>query len=117
MNIYDFDLLYRQKQTAQGITGSLVRITLKPVKPGWTRVLNHVTVENSVTAFTKVRIGLRNGGVDYYLDELANPSADELIAGKTLILLGEGDYFFAEFTGTTTGDDLVMVAIGWSKKL
>lgn len=117
MNIYDFDLLYRLKKTAQGLTGSTVRITLNPVKPSWILVLNHVTVEDLDNDYTKVRLGINNVGVDYYLDELTSPSADELATEKTIIVLGEGDSFFCECTGTTTGDDLILVALGWSKKL
>ncbi len=117
MNLYDFDLLFRQKQTAQGITTSVVRMALKPVEPGWIRVLNRVTVENLTTAYTEVRLGINNRGEDYYLDELTSPSANELAVQRSLILLGEGDSFFADLTGTTTGDDLIFLAIGWSKRL
>ena len=117
MNIFDFDSLYRCKKTAQGLTGSVVRISLGPVKPKGIRVLNHVTVENLDNDYTKVRLGIKNVGVDYYLDELTTPSEDELAVEKALIILGEYDSFFAELTGTTTGDDLIMVALGWSKKL
>lgn len=117
MNIFDFDSLYRSKKAAQGLAGSVVRISLKPVKPGWTRVLNHVTVENLDNDYTKVRLGIHNRGEDYYLDELTSPTEDELVVEKTLIVLGDGDAFFSELTGTTTGDDLIMLAIGWSKRL
>ena len=79
-------------------------------------MLNHVTVENLDNDYTKVRLGIKNVGVDYYIDELTNPVEDELAVQRSLIILGEGDAFFAELTGTTTGDDLSFIAIGWSNK-
>ena len=44
-------------------------------------------------------------------------AANELAVSKSDILLGEGDVFFAELTGTTDGDILVMTCVGWESGL
>lgn len=116
-NINEFDCLYRRKKREPGVTGSPVRISLKPLDSKTLRVLTHVAAENQTSAFTKIRLGISNRGEDYYLDELQTVAADELCVNRSDLLLMDGDRFFAEFTGTTTGDDLVLVANGWEKRL
>jgi hypothetical protein len=117
MNLLDFDRLYRQKVTATGLTGSVVSLELDPVDPAKIRILSHVTVENKTTAFTKVRLAIKHHSLTFYLDELDNPTAAELIVSRSDILLGEGDILVAECTGTTTADILVLTAIGTEKDL
>ena len=114
-NIYDFDRLYRTTKKAVGVTSSLVKIRLGRVSAKTLRVLTHVTVENKTSAYTKVRLAIDAGTVIHYIDELQTVAANELAVSRSDILLGEGDVFFAQLTGTTTGDDLVMTCIGWSK--
>lgn len=116
-NIYNFDHLYRRTKGATGLTGSTVRISLGRIGAKTVRVLTHATIENLTSAFTKLRIGIKNVGIDYYLDELQTIAANELVVSKSDILLGEGDQFFTEFTGTTTGDVLVMNCIGWEQAI
>ena len=116
-NIHDFDRLYRRTQKGVGVTGSLVRLSLNPISPNTLRVLTHVTVENKTTDFLKCRLGITSTGRDHYLDELTLILADELAVSRSDILLGEKDVFFAELTGTTTGDEIVMTAIGWEQTL
>ena len=116
-NILDFSRLYRRTKTGAGLTGSLVRIRLEPVEVKRLRFLTHVTVENLTSDFDKCRLGINSGGRDHYLDELTTISADELLVSVSDLILGEGDYFFAELTGTVTGDKLVMTAIGWELDL
>ncbi|GAJ15430.1 unnamed protein product, partial [marine sediment metagenome] len=41
----------------------------------------------------------------------------ELAVSRSDILLGEGDVFFADLIGTTTGDSLVMSCLGWELDL
>jgi len=117
MNINDFDRLYRRTKTGIGVTGETVRLRLNPIKARKFRVLTHVTVENLTSAYTKCRLGLSHSETDLYLDELTTIAANELAVSRSDILLGEGDYFFAELTGTTTGDNLVMVCVGWELDL
>jgi len=117
MNIYDFDRLYRRTKTGVGVTGEVVRLRLGPIKAKTLRVLTHVTVENKTSAYTKCRLGINAGPVDHYLDELQTIAKDELAVSRSDILLGEGDYFFSELTGTTDGDTLVMTCVGWTKKI
>lgn len=116
-NINEFDQLYRRTKKGLGVTTSTVYIKLKPIGPGKIRVLSHVTVENQSTGYTKCRLGIDHGGIIHYLDELQTIAADELAVSRSDILLGEGDRFFAELIGTTTGDALIMTCAGWEQGL
>lgn len=116
-NISDFDRLYRRTKTGAGETGTVIRLTLRPIKPKTLRVLTHVTVENLSNDYTKCRLGINSGGRDHYLDELTDVIQNELAVSRSDIILAEGDYFFSELTGTATDDDLVMTCIGWTKDL
>lgn len=100
-----------------GITGELVRLALNPIPPKKLRVLTHVTVENKTSPYTKCRLGITTTGRDHYLDELQTIAANELAVSRSDILLGERDVFFAELTGTDTGDDLVLTCVGWEQSL
>jgi len=113
VNINDFDRLYRRTLTAAGVTGETVRLRLKPISAKKLRVLTHVTVENQTSPYTKCRLGIINGGMDHYLDELTTIAADELAVSRSDIILGEGDVFFAELTDTSNNDLLVMTCVGW----
>lgn len=99
------------------MTGEVVRLELDRVKARSVRVLSHVTVENKTSAYTKCRLGIDAGGRDHYLDELQTIAAAELAVERSDTILGEGDIFFAELTGTTTGDALVMTCVGWERDL
>ena len=103
--------------TKVGDGSTLVRLRLDPVDVGVLRVLTHVAVENQTTAYTKARLGINNGATDFYLDEQSTIAADELLVSRSDILLGEGDFFFAELTGTTSGDLLILTCIGWEMAL
>ena len=113
LNINSFSRLYRRTKRSLGVTGSAVRIKLTRIKPQKIRVLSHVTVDNRTSAYTKCRLGISNGGINHYLDELQTIAANELAVSKSDIILGQGDEFFAELTGTTTNDVLVMTCVGW----
>ncbi len=116
-NINDFSQLYRHTGKGTGVTGEVVRLKLSRIKPRIVRVLSHVTVENETSAYTKCRLGIDAGGRDHYLDELQTIAAAELAVSRSDIILGEGDVFFAELTGTSTGDVLVMTCVGWKAQL
>ena len=113
MNIFDFNRLYRTRIKGTGITGSTVYLKLDPVEPGTIRVLTHVTVENKTSAYTLLRLSIYDGATDFVIDECQQPAADELAIHKQDILLGERDVLRATLTGTTTDDDLELLAIGW----
>lgn len=117
MNINDFSRLYRRTKTGAGATDEVVRLRLNPVRAKKLRVLTHVTVENLDHEYTKCRLGINTVGQDLFLDELQTIAAKELAVSRSDILLGEGDYFFAELTGTTTDDVLIMTCIGWELDL
>lgn len=117
MNINDFDRLYRRTKTGVGVAGEAVRLRLNPVRAKTLRVLTHVTVENLSADYDKCRLGINSGGVDHYLDELTVIVAEELAVSRSDLLLGEGDYFFAELTGTGADNRLKMTCIGWEKDL
>lgn len=116
-NINDFDRLYRRTIKEKAGATSPHRIKLDRIDARTLRVLTHVTVENKTLAYTKCRLGINNGGNDHYLDELTDPAADELAVSRSDILLGEGDVFFAELTGTVENQLLVMTCIGWEQAL
>lgn len=117
MNINDFSRLYRQTVNEVSDGSSTVRLKLDRVGARVARTLSHVTVENETTSFTKCRLGIQAGKRDHYIDELETPDADELAVSRSDILLGEGDVFFAELTGTTDGDKIVMTCVGWELDL
>ena len=117
MNIQDLKQLYRRTVTKISDNSTAVRLRLDPVDPKTLRVLTHVTIENRTTAYTKCRLGIKNGATDHYLDELTTVAAGELAVSRSDILLGEGDVLFAKLTGTTSGDFLVMTCIGWEMDL
>ncbi len=116
-NINDYSQLYRCTVTGAGVTGEVVRLELDRVKAKAVRVLSHVTTENDTSAYTKCRLGIDAGGRDHYLDELQTIAAAELAISRSDIILGEGDVFFAEFTGTATGDTVIMTCVGWEDML
>jgi len=117
LDLHKFERLYRRTKRRSGKTGAVVYIKLRPIAPGKIRVLTHVTVENRTAAFTRCRLGIDQSGVVHYLDELQTIAANELAVSRSDILLGEGDYFFAQLTGTHDPDELVMTCIGWEQSL
>ena len=116
-SINDFDRLYRVTKRGVGVAGRVVRISLGRVGAKTLRLLTHVTLVNESNDGTKDRIGINAGSRDHYLDEITDPLTDELIVSRSDILLGEGDSFFAELTGTQNGDVLVMTCAGWEQVL
>ena len=117
MNINDYNRLYRQRVRSASGGASAFRLQLETVGPKTIRVLTHVTVENKTTAFTKLRLGITNTGRNYYLDEIQTIAAAELITSRSDIILGEADILFAELTGTTNGDVVILTALGWEQRL
>jgi len=117
LNINEFHRLYRANTFGDGLTTSTVYLYLPRVRAGRIRVLTHVTVESTVHGCDTIRLGIENGGVRYYLDELKTVAAAELCVSRSDILLGEGDRFFAELQGTTTGAKLTMTCVGWTRDL
>jgi len=117
LNINNFNRLYRRTVKRVGVTGTVEYLKLNRVGPGKIRVLSHVTVENQTTTLTKCRIGIDHSGVIHYLDELQTVGIAELIVSRSDILLGEGDRFFAELTGTITTATLIMTCVGWEQDL
>ena len=112
-NINDFDRIYRQTITEKAGATSPHRLKLGRVGAGKIRVLTHVTVENTESAYDKVRLAIDAGGRIHYLDELSNPEEDELAVSRSDILLGEGDVFFAECSGCGEDEPLILTAVGW----
>lgn len=117
MNILDFDRFFREKVAGTGLTSSVVDLKISPVDPGKIRVLTHVTCENETNSFTKVRLAIKHHSLVFHLDELDSPAAAELVVSRSDIFLGELDILLAQFTGTTTGDILVLTAIGTEKDI
>lgn len=116
-NINDFTQLFRRTVTLVSDGSATVRLKLDRVSAKMLRVLSHTSVENKTTAYTKCRLGIDARGRDHFMDELQTIAANELIVSRSDIILGEGDVFFAEFTGTTTDDILIMTCVGWENRL
>ena len=116
-NANDFSRVYRRTIVKKADGTDPIRLECDAVKPKVIRTLSHVTVENKTTAYTKCRLAINNVGRIHYLDELTSPAADELAVSRSDILLGERDIFFAELTGASDGDELVLTAIGWEQDL
>jgi len=117
VNINDFSRLYRRTIKEKAGATSPHRIELDRVGAKTLRMLTHVTVENQTLAYTKCRLGISNSGNDHYLDELTDPAAGELAVSRSDVLLGEGDVFFAELTGTVENQLLTMTCVGWEQGL
>lgn len=116
-NINDFTQLFRRTVNGKSDNETTFRLKLDRVDAGKVRVLSHVTVENKTDGYTKCRLGIDAGGRDHYLDELTDPLINELAVSRSDIILGEGDVFFAELSGATSGDVLIMTCIGWENSL
>ncbi len=116
-NINDFDQLFRRTVSGVSDNATTFRLKLDRVEARKVRVLSHVTVENLTGAYTKCRLGIDAGGRNHYLDELITIAKDELAVSRSDIILGEGDVFFAELTGTTDDDVLIMTCVGWESNL
>lgn len=116
-NINNFDRLYRRTVIKKADGTDPIRLELGRVGQRVLRTLTHVTVENTGDAYTKCRLGIKTPGRDHYLDELTDIAADELAVSRSDILLGEGDIFFSELTGTDDGSRLIMTCVGWEQDL
>lgn len=116
-NIFDFDRLYRYVVRGDGKTTSTVYLYLPRVGAKKIRALTHIAVESTVHGVDSIRLGIENLGVRYYLDEVQNVAAAELCVSRSDIPLGEGDRFFAELIGSTTGAKLTMTCVGWTRDL
>jgi len=95
----------------------VVTLKTEPLDPKQLRILTHITVENESSAFTKCRLLVIHGGLKHYVDEITTIPASQLCVSRSDVLLGQGDTFAVEFTGTTTGDDLRVTLIGWTQDL
>lgn len=113
MDIFTFDSLYHRLITKQGVTDSVVNLDLDRTPPGKVRVLSHISAENKDSAFTLLRYFIYDGFIEHPIDEAIHPSKDELCIHNNMLVLGEGEILRAAFTGTTTGDDLILYVLGW----
>lgn len=113
MNVNNFDLLYRERVTALGVTGTDIYLALARVDAGRIRNITHVSIENKTSSYTKCRLSVYNGATDFLIDEAIYPAGAELLVHPKDILLGEGDVLRAHLTGCTTADLLELHAIGW----
>jgi len=116
-NINDFDQLYRRTIMEPAGATSPHRLKLDRVGARIVRVLTHVTVEHKTVGNVDIRLGINAGGRNHYLDELTTVVANELAVSRSDIILGEGDVFFAQLTGATAGEELVMSCVGWEQGL
>ena len=86
-------------------------------KVGHDKVYNYdeITIENRTSAFTRLLIGVVNGGLFHTYEEQQSPSAATLYPfhpNKTL-KISEGEQLQAKCTGVTLHDELVMFVAGY----
>lgn len=117
LNISDFSRIHRRTMRGVGVSGEVVTIKTEPLDPKRLRILTHITVEDVTSAFTKCRLLIIHGGLKHYVDEITTIPASVLCVSRSDVLLGQGDIFAVEFTGTTTGDNLTVTLIGWTQDL
>ena len=89
-------------------------VELGPVPEGLIWELFHVAVEDETTAFTKVRVGIGQANDFRPLEEQDPGVAAELYTAHDTIMVPEGKFLRAEFTGTTSGDKLALYMNGRS---
>ena len=82
-DINKFHGLYRSVEKGVGVTGSVVKLSLKQVPPHIVRFLTHVTLEDVTNSFTKARIGIDSRGLTYYIDELQTVAKNELVVSRS----------------------------------
>lgn len=92
-------------------------LEIGPVPEGLVWVLSHVACEDETTAFTKVRVGIADSLSFRPLEEQDPGIADELYTIPEPIIVPEGKYLRAQFTGTTSGDMLALYINGhWLRR-
>jgi len=80
----------------------------RPVERGQQWRVELVSCEDETTAFTYLRIGIRRGGIDAWLEEEKTPSAGTRYWMNDPFWLAEGERLVVRFNGTTLGDKLAV---------
>ena len=83
------------------------------VKPGYLYCVQRVVIEDETTAYTDVRIAVRDGGRDVLIAEQDNPAVDTLYWYDQSFYMREGQRLAVLFTGLTAGDDIKAYVTGW----
>lgn len=103
--------------TITSATAGTNNLRRSKVQPGKTEKIHLISVENIITAYTSLRIGIFDGGVFHPYFEEKNPVAGELYFTTDTIILREGQQLQAELTGCTAADHLEMYLQGeWEEQ-
>jgi len=105
----------RLKKVSGGATDEDVKDD--PVKPGRIHVIQHVSMCDEDNAFTKLKLGIQRHGYVHWKFNEDYPAADQWIEFDKELWLHEGEVLLARFTGTTSGDKLLVHVDGyWIKQ-
>lgn len=104
-------------RTSDGSTNVDMTYPRDPVPSGELITLTSISWEDQTTAFTKARVGITYGGDNnsFFWEEL-NPEAAQLYwVDQEKVHLRPGTKLIVRFTGTTTGDKLVLSVKGYKQ--
>ncbi len=77
-----------------------------PLKENTSLTIDHVSVENETTAYTNLRIGIKEGPIFTPLEEEKSPAAAEIYWTKSELKFVEHERVCCRLTGCTSGDAL-----------
>ena len=83
-----------------------------PLKSNQFLIADHVSVENKTTAYTNLRIGIKNGSEFTALEEEKTPVAAEVYWSKSELKFSEHERVCCRLTGCTSGDVLQVTIQG-----
>ena len=89
----------------------------EPVPNGYRLKVDHLSVENQTTAYTRLVVGISNGGEFHELIEEDTPAADNIYWHDRPIYIPEGWYLRFRLTGNTSGDVLQAYINGIMEKV
>lgn len=86
-----------------------------PMKSGQWLFIQHATMENETTAFTRLRIGQGKDEFDvHWWEEWVGPGVDILYWAEELFFVPEGHRVITRWDGTTAGDRLAAYLDGYT---
>lgn len=94
-----------------------IDIVSERVERGERIVIQRLSCENETTAFTSLRLGIGGHGNPMWYIEHKSPAAATLYWDDEPIHLVAGEFLIARFTGTTNGDQLRLVLIGYREEV
>ena len=97
---------YRQSIEAKSAAATYDDLETAPLKENTLLIVDHVSVENETTAYTNLRIGIKQGSTFTPLEEEKSPAAAEVYWSKSELKFKEHERVCCRLTGCTSGDVL-----------